>query len=241
MDELGVERFHVVSAKVGGTVARAFAARRPERVRTLTVVGSPTPLRLGRTSANFRPGREFERRGHRGLVRARSIAGLSPGSAFPPRGAIGGPQSIGRTAVSTRLWFHGENCLCRHPGGPVQKIRLPHAGHHHRGQCRSPQSTPPEPGRRRLPDSELLVLPGDSTMSRRATPTAAPRRPLNSSSTEIPRHYRDAQLTVSAVPLQSLLRLRRRNSRSRRAPAADRRAAIAATRSLLGRVRTGRR
>ena len=32
MDALGVERFHLVGAKIGGTVARAFAARRPDRV-----------------------------------------------------------------------------------------------------------------------------------------------------------------------------------------------------------------
>ena len=47
MDTLGVERFHLVGAKIGGTVARAFAARRPERVRTLTVVGTPPPYRKG--------------------------------------------------------------------------------------------------------------------------------------------------------------------------------------------------
>src|ERR1043166_175184 len=45
MEALGIERFHVVGAKLGGTVARAFAARRPERVLTLTVIGSPPPVR----------------------------------------------------------------------------------------------------------------------------------------------------------------------------------------------------
>src|SRR5205807_4454652 len=47
MDHLGIDRFHLVGAKIGGTVARAFAARRPERVKTLTVVGSPPPFREG--------------------------------------------------------------------------------------------------------------------------------------------------------------------------------------------------
>src|SRR5271167_5102048 len=47
VDELGVNRFHLVGAKIGGTIARAFAARRPERVKTLTVVGTPAPLRVG--------------------------------------------------------------------------------------------------------------------------------------------------------------------------------------------------
>ena len=39
MDALNFDRFHLVAAKIGGTIARAFAARRPARVRTLTVVG----------------------------------------------------------------------------------------------------------------------------------------------------------------------------------------------------------
>ena len=47
MDALSVERFHLVAAKIGGTIARAFAARRPTRVHTLTVVGTPAPFRDG--------------------------------------------------------------------------------------------------------------------------------------------------------------------------------------------------
>ncbi len=47
MDSLGVGRFHLVAAKIGGVIARAFAARRPDRVATLTVIGSPPPLRKG--------------------------------------------------------------------------------------------------------------------------------------------------------------------------------------------------
>ena len=47
MDTLGVERFHLVGAKIGGTIARVLAARRPARVRTLTVVGTPPPYRVG--------------------------------------------------------------------------------------------------------------------------------------------------------------------------------------------------
>jgi len=47
MDSLGAQRFHLVSAKIGGVIGRAFAARRPGRVMTLTVIGSPPPLRKG--------------------------------------------------------------------------------------------------------------------------------------------------------------------------------------------------
>src|SRR6202795_2210090 len=49
MDSLGVPRFHLVGAKIGGVIARAFAARRPQRVMTLTVIGSPPPPRPGRS------------------------------------------------------------------------------------------------------------------------------------------------------------------------------------------------
>ena len=45
LDELRLERVHVVAAKIGGTIARAFVARHPERVKTLSVVGSPGATR----------------------------------------------------------------------------------------------------------------------------------------------------------------------------------------------------
>src|SRR5438128_11918804 len=45
MASLGVQRFHLIGAKIGGIIARAFAPRRPERVVTLTVIGSPPPPR----------------------------------------------------------------------------------------------------------------------------------------------------------------------------------------------------
>ena len=45
MDHLGIDSFHLVGAKIGGVINRAFAARKQERVQTLTVVGSPPPVR----------------------------------------------------------------------------------------------------------------------------------------------------------------------------------------------------
>src|SRR6185436_3801372 len=42
MDKLGIERFHVVGAKGGGTMALHFAARYPKRVQSLTVLSPPT-------------------------------------------------------------------------------------------------------------------------------------------------------------------------------------------------------
>lgn len=48
LDALDLDRVHLVGAKLAGTVARAFAARHPERMRSLTVVGSPPPYWAGR-------------------------------------------------------------------------------------------------------------------------------------------------------------------------------------------------
>jgi pimeloyl-ACP methyl ester carboxylesterase len=51
MDHLQVDRFHVVAAKIGGVISRSFAARQASRVQTLTVVGSPPPVRGDRHTA----------------------------------------------------------------------------------------------------------------------------------------------------------------------------------------------
>ena len=84
MDHLGVERFHLVGAKIGGTIARAFAARRPARVITLTVVGTPPPLRAGAAERVPELIREFETHGVE--YWARQNMGSRLGSSFPPDG-----------------------------------------------------------------------------------------------------------------------------------------------------------
>src|SRR4051812_26690297 len=50
MDKLDIDRFHLIGAKLGGTVARHFAATHPERLRTLTLVGVPKPRRTDQTA-----------------------------------------------------------------------------------------------------------------------------------------------------------------------------------------------
>jgi len=45
VDTLELPRFHLVSAKFGGTVAMRFAAQYPERVSSLSVISSPVSLR----------------------------------------------------------------------------------------------------------------------------------------------------------------------------------------------------
>jgi pimeloyl-ACP methyl ester carboxylesterase len=56
LDALGLKRIHLVGAKYGGSVAMRFAIDRPERLKSLTAVGSPVkrvlrPDHEGRTAA----------------------------------------------------------------------------------------------------------------------------------------------------------------------------------------------
>ena len=154
MDALGIERFHLVGAKIGGTIARAFAARHPQRVITLTVVGTPPPFMANRASLTA----EFEQHGVE--HRARRTMGARLGDAFPAEGAEWWIRFMGRAPLSTQLGFmetipHSDirDCLpqiaCptlvittdRNPNSPVEETRI---------------------WQRSIPKSELLVLSGNS-------------------------------------------------------------------------------
>ena len=102
MDSLAVQRFHLVGAKIGGVIARAFAARRPERVMTLTVIGSPPPLRKGAERVPALT-EEFETRGVEHWA-GRTMAGRL-GDRFSPEGVEWWTKMMGRTATSTMIGF----------------------------------------------------------------------------------------------------------------------------------------
>jgi 3-oxoadipate enol-lactonase len=157
MDSLGVERFHLVGAKIGGVIARAFAARRPERVRTLTVIGSPPPLRTG---AERIPAltEEFETQGVEHWAR-RTMAGRL-GDRFPAAGVEWWITFMGRTPVSTLVGF---NAAINYSDirADVPKIACPtlvittdESGLASVEETRAWQQT--------IRDSELLVIPGNS-------------------------------------------------------------------------------
>jgi pimeloyl-ACP methyl ester carboxylesterase len=103
MDSLRVERFHLVAAKIGGTIARAFAGRRPDRIRTLTVVGTPQALRPG---AEQIPAliEEYETRGAEHWAR-RTMTGRL-GEHFPPEGVEWWTKFMGRAPVSSLIGFN---------------------------------------------------------------------------------------------------------------------------------------
>ena len=99
MDMLQIEKFHIVAAKIGGIVGRAFAARLPERVQTLTLVGVPPPSRANKPPMTA----EFERHGV-GHWAARTMKARL-GDEFPPEGLDWWTQFMGGTAVSSQVGF----------------------------------------------------------------------------------------------------------------------------------------
>jgi len=158
MDTLGIERFHLVGAKIGGTIARAFAARRPERVLTLTVVGTPPPMREGAAERAPELAEEFERHGVEHWAR-RTMAGRL-GDRFPAEGVEWWIKFMGRTAVSTQIGFM-KTIACADIRADVPKIGCPTlvvttdgSGLASVDQTRAWQE--------QIPDSRLLVLPGNS-------------------------------------------------------------------------------
>ena len=157
MDSLGVRRFHLVGAKIGGIIARAFAARRSERVTTLTVIGSPPPLRKGaeRIPALIE---ELETSGVEHWAR-RTMAGRL-GDGFPADGVEWWIQFMGRTPVSTLVGFNARinysdiradlpKIAC-----PTLVITTDESGLASVEETRAWQQT--------IRNSELLVIPGNS-------------------------------------------------------------------------------
>ena len=158
LDNLRIDRFHLIGAKIGGTIARAFAARRPERITTLTVVGTPPPLRAGAAERVPELIREFEEHGVEHW--ARQNMGNRLGSAFPAEGFEWWCKFMGRTALSTQLGFMG-TIACADIRADVPKIACPtlvvtteESGLATVAETRAWQQ--------QIRDSELVVLPGNS-------------------------------------------------------------------------------
>lgn len=157
LDSLDVRRFHLVGAKIGGVVARAFAARRPERVTTLTVIGSPPPLRKG---AERIPAltEEFETLGIEHWAR-RTMAGRL-GDTFPPAGVEWWIRYMSRAPLSTLVGFNAtinySDIRADIPkiGCPTLVITTDESGLASVEDTRAWQEA--------IPSSELLVIPGNS-------------------------------------------------------------------------------
>ena len=156
MDALGAARFHLVAAKIGGTIARYFAARHADRVLTLTLVGTPVPRR----GVGPRPElmKEFEQKGIEHWAR-RTMAGRL-GNRFPPEGVEWWIQFMGRTAVSTQIGFM-PTIADADITDSLQRIRCPTLVITTEGSALGSVEEVCA-WQRMIPHSELLVLPGDS-------------------------------------------------------------------------------
>lgn len=158
MAGLGIARVHLVAAKLGGTVARRFAARYPALVDTLTVAGTPAPNRDERAAIVREWLADFERNGVEPWAR-RTMAGRL-GSRFPEAGAAWWIELMGRTPTSTQLGFMAtiptSNIVADLP-----RIRCPTLVITTEGSALGSVETT-RAWQQTIPRSELLVLPGDS-------------------------------------------------------------------------------
>jgi 3-oxoadipate enol-lactonase len=158
MDHLGVARFHVVAAKIGGTIARAFAARRPERVMTLTVIGTPPPFREGNLEQVPAMIEAFRTKGVE--YWASQNMGNRLGDAFPPEGVEWWTKFMGRTAASTQIGFMGP-IASTDVRADLPKITCPTLVIvTEKSALGSVEQT--RAWQQQIPDSELVVLPGNS-------------------------------------------------------------------------------
>ncbi|MBI3042020.1 MAG: alpha/beta hydrolase [Betaproteobacteria bacterium] len=157
MDRLGVERFHLVGAKVGGTMALRFAARHSSRVQTLTVLAPP--VRAADSAARYVSWvADIERNGVEAWARATMSGRLGPD--FPAEGSEWWIKLMGRTPLSTQLGF-----LAAVPKVDVTPdlpaIRCPTMVITTGDNPLYPLATV-QAWQRQIPDSRLLTVPGNS-------------------------------------------------------------------------------
>jgi pimeloyl-ACP methyl ester carboxylesterase len=157
MDTLEIPRFHLVGAKIGGTIARAFAARHQQRVRTLTLIGTPAPSRPSRDP--IKPLlEEFDKFGVEHWARRTMAERL--GGRFPAEGVEWWIKFMGSTAVSSQIGFMPVIAWAD-IRADLPKIKCPtlvitteENGHASIDATRAWQQA--------IPNSMLRVLPGDS-------------------------------------------------------------------------------
>ena len=101
VDGYGIERFHLVAAKVGGTIALDFAARHGDRLRSLAVLGTPvegaSSRKVGYSS------REIVEHGVGHWARRTMVNRL--GTRMPPEAHEWWATMMGATAASTQAGF----------------------------------------------------------------------------------------------------------------------------------------
>lgn len=154
---LGIERFHLVGAKSGGIIARRFAARFPERVRTLTLVGAPPPRRdVGARDRDW--AKEFEKHGTGDWIRKTMAARL--GSQFPSAGVEWWAQLMARTPISSEIGYRAA-IPSSDTTADVPRIACPTLVITTEGSALGSVAET-RAWQQKISRSTLLVLPGDS-------------------------------------------------------------------------------
>lgn len=159
MKGLGITRYHLVGAKLGGTIARHYAALHPDAIATLTVAGTPPPRWeevIDRSSA-WRE--QFLQDG--GVEKwARKTMSGRLGSAFPPEALEWWTVMMAKTAQETMYGFSGV-LPSTDISADLPKIKCPTLVITTEGSALgSVEKT--RSWQKMIPDSRLLVLPGDS-------------------------------------------------------------------------------
>lgn len=158
LDALGIARCHVVAAKIGGTVARVLAGRHPDRVQTLTVIGTPPPYRpdaIERIPAWIA---EFDAQGIEPWLRRTMAARL--GATMPPEVVEWWVRYMAQASRESQIAY-AQHLACADIRAYLPRIK-----------CPTLVVTTAESGlatidenrawQREIPNSRLLVLPGDS-------------------------------------------------------------------------------
>jgi pimeloyl-ACP methyl ester carboxylesterase len=157
LDALGCVRVHLVGAKLAGTVARVLAARHPERVHTLTVVGSP-PLWPGRAERLPALIADLRRLGVADWARHSMASRL--GERFPAAGIAWWSELMGATDLESQIGFMS-NIETADIRADLPSIHCPTLVITSEGSgVASVEET--RAWQRQIAGSELLVVPGSS-------------------------------------------------------------------------------
>jgi 3-oxoadipate enol-lactonase len=157
LNHLGIGRCHLVGAKIGGVIARTFAARRQDRIATLSVVGTPPPLRKGAEKIPELT-RNFELHGVEAWARSNMAGRL--GNGFPPEGVEWWTRFMGRAPLSSIIGFN-EKINYSDIRPDIANIRCPTLVITTEGSGLASVQENRE-WQEQIPNSRLVVLPGNS-------------------------------------------------------------------------------
>jgi 3-oxoadipate enol-lactonase len=159
MRTLGIARFHVVAAKFGGSVARRFAARYPELVISLTLVGTPTAKRPA-MEANL-PSWVAELQADGVESWARRTMGNRLGTEFDPQGVSWWVKLMGSTALSTQIGFMKSGISVTDLTPDLSRIRCPALVFASPSEALGSVDDV-RAWQEQMPNSRLYVVPGNS-------------------------------------------------------------------------------